>query len=135
MRVYVTRRVPQPGIDKLKQCCEVKSWFDDEKIPHEELVKNLKTVQPHALFCLLTDTINEEVLAAAGWYSVFTALTYAPARVLRSYLLPETHLGDTIQPHQPPPIIQPDCPYTPHGLPLYLIHTYIHPVLHRTQVR
>ncbi|KAL4221026.1 hypothetical protein ACF0H5_019289 [Mactra antiquata] len=62
-RIYVTRRVPQPGMDLLSEY-EVKIWDSDEAIPQEELLKNVPGID--ALFCLLTDKIDAEVLDAAG---------------------------------------------------------------------
>ena len=63
-QVYVTRRVPQPGLDLLKEHCDLKMWDSDEAIPKEELIRNVSGVD--ALFCMLTDRIDEEVLEAAG---------------------------------------------------------------------
>lgn len=63
-KVYVTRRVPQPGLDLLKEHCDIKIWDDDEAIPKEELIRNVSGID--GLFCLLTDRIDVEVLEAAG---------------------------------------------------------------------
>ena len=63
-KVYVTRRVPQPGLDLLKEQCDIKIWDDDEAIPKEELIRNVSGID--GLFCLLTDRIDDEVLGAAG---------------------------------------------------------------------
>ena len=66
-RVYVTRKIPQTGIDLLKEKgVELTLWDSDEAIPHEDLVKNLQGKNYDALLCLLTDTIDAEVLEAAG---------------------------------------------------------------------
>ncbi|XP_050411723.1 glyoxylate reductase/hydroxypyruvate reductase [Patella vulgata] len=63
-KVYVTRLVPQPGIDILEKECELTFWKSDEAIPQEELLKNVRGVD--GLFCMLTDQINKEVIEAAG---------------------------------------------------------------------
>ena len=64
--VYVTRRVPMSGIELLQQHCNLTQWNRDEPIPREELLKNV--AGKDALFCLLTEKIDDEVLEAAGWY-------------------------------------------------------------------
>lgn len=64
-KVYITRRVPQPGLDILKNAgCEISIWDSDEAIPREELLKNVPGID--GLFCMLTDPIDAEVLNAAG---------------------------------------------------------------------
>lgn len=63
-KVYITRRIPQPGIDALSTICEIEFWDSDEAIPNEELLKHVPGVG--ALLCMLTDRIDDEVLAAAG---------------------------------------------------------------------
>jgi len=62
-KIFVTRRVPQPGLDLLKDH-DVEIYEDDEAIPREVLLEKVKGV--HALFCLLTDPIDSAVLEAAG---------------------------------------------------------------------
>lgn len=64
-KIYVTRRVPQPGLDLLKDH-EITFWDSDDAIPKEDLVKNIPGID--ALFCMLTDPIDKEVLDAAGTY-------------------------------------------------------------------
>jgi lactate dehydrogenase-like 2-hydroxyacid dehydrogenase len=64
-KIYITRRVPQPGIDLLADY-DVKIWESDEAIPREELIKNIAGVD--ALFCMLTDIIDKDVLDAAGLF-------------------------------------------------------------------
>ena len=57
--------MPEPGIKILKEAgCELTFWDSDEAIPDEELVKNVPGID--ALFCLLTDKIDNNVLEAAG---------------------------------------------------------------------
>lgn len=64
-KVFVTRRVPKPGIEVLEEAgCDVSFWDSDEAIPKEELIRGIAGV--HALFCMLTDVIDGEVLDAAG---------------------------------------------------------------------
>ena len=61
-RVFVTRRIPETGIQLLRRHCQVKIYPKDQVIPTKELIKEVK--QCDALLCLLTDTINKEVINA-----------------------------------------------------------------------
>ena len=63
-KVFVTRRVPLSGINLLKQKCNVSQWDKEEQIPRTELLRGVQGVD--ALFCLLTEKIDKEVLEAAG---------------------------------------------------------------------
>ena len=63
-KVYVTRRVPQPGLDLLEEKCDIALWDSDEAIPKEDLIRNVSGID--ALFCLLTDRIDDDILEAAG---------------------------------------------------------------------
>ena len=65
-KVFVTRRVPTSGITLLKERCEVSQWDREEQIPRDELLRGVQGVD--ALFCLLTDKIDKEVLDKAGLY-------------------------------------------------------------------
>ena len=63
-KVFITRRVPESGPLLLKTECEVTQWNKDDPIPRNELLSSVKGVD--ALFCLLTEKIDKEVLDAAG---------------------------------------------------------------------
>ncbi|KAK3593252.1 hypothetical protein CHS0354_012340 [Potamilus streckersoni] len=63
-KVYITRRIPKPGIDILKDHCNLSFWDSDEAIPKEDLLKHVAGID--ALLCMLTDPIDKEVLDAAG---------------------------------------------------------------------
>ncbi|ESN98310.1 hypothetical protein HELRODRAFT_187296 [Helobdella robusta] len=63
--VYITRKVPSSGINHLiKAGVKVKQWDSEEVIPRDVLLEQVKGVD--ALFCLLTEKIDEEVIEAAG---------------------------------------------------------------------
>lgn len=64
IKLYITRRIPQPGIDLLSSKCDIEFWDSDEAITKEELLKHVPGVG--ALLCMLTDKIDDEILAAAG---------------------------------------------------------------------
>ncbi len=61
-RVFITRKVPEAGINLLKQHCQVKVHTGDGVIPRDELINGVKWGD--ALLCLLTDRIDEEVISA-----------------------------------------------------------------------
>jgi len=63
--VYVTRLIPQPGIDLLKKHCKIVDINPDDRVlTRAELLRNVKGRD--AVLCLLTDRIDDEVFAAAG---------------------------------------------------------------------
>jgi glyoxylate/hydroxypyruvate reductase len=64
-KVFVTRRVPQIGVDLLRTAgCQVSQWDSDDPVPQGELLKGVR--ECNALFCMLTDRIDKDVLDAAG---------------------------------------------------------------------
>lgn len=62
--VYVTRMLPEPAIELLRQDCKVESNPEDRILTREELLEKVKGRD--AVLCLLTDIIDEEVLEGAG---------------------------------------------------------------------
>ncbi len=65
MNVYVTRQIPQPGLDLLNEYCEtVEVNPDDRVLTRDELLEAVKGRD--GVLCLLTDRIDEDVFAAAG---------------------------------------------------------------------
>ena len=71
--VFVTRRVPQEGIDLLKEKCEVSVWDSDEVIPRETLLSKVRGTS--GIFCTLNDKIDAGVLEAAGRYVFVVRVT------------------------------------------------------------
>ncbi|KAK3737232.1 hypothetical protein QZH41_010860 [Actinostola sp. cb2023] len=64
-KILVTRRVPDEAIQLLKDAnCQLDYWENDEPIPRDELLNRVKGKD--AIFCLLTETIDGELLDAAG---------------------------------------------------------------------
>ncbi len=61
-KVFVTRVIPQQGIDLLKESCDVTVNEDDRVLSREELICQVKDCQ--GLLCLLTDQIDSEVFDA-----------------------------------------------------------------------
>lgn len=64
-KIYVTRQIPNEALEKLKEECIIAQWGEAESaVPRNELLQNVKGID--ALYCLLTDKIDKEVLEAAG---------------------------------------------------------------------
>jgi len=68
--VYVTRRIPDPGLDILRRECEVSDINPDDRVlTREELLAAVKGRD--GVLCLLTDKIDGEVFDAAKGAKVF----------------------------------------------------------------
>lgn len=63
--VYVTRRIPDAGLEMLEEECEVHVW--EEKLPPEKetIIERLEELQADGLLCLLSDDIDGEVMDAS----------------------------------------------------------------------
>ena len=72
MNIYVTRKIPNIGIEKLKQAgYSVEVSAKDGVLTKEELVTALKEKEYDAVLCLLTDKIDEEIFDAASKARIF----------------------------------------------------------------
>jgi glyoxylate reductase len=63
--VYLTRDVPQAGLDRLEQKCETVVWDGEAAPPHDHLVDRLAELRADALFCNVADCVDEEVMDAS----------------------------------------------------------------------
>lgn len=63
-RVYVTRQLPQKGLDLLLGRCNVSYWDSPDPAPRTELLMNIPGID--VLVCMPTDKIDREILNAAG---------------------------------------------------------------------
>jgi len=61
--VFITRLIPQEGIDLLKKYCNVELNIEDRPLTRDELLKNVKGKD--GILCLLTDRIDAEVFDTA----------------------------------------------------------------------
>ncbi|MCB5224021.1 MAG: D-glycerate dehydrogenase [Candidatus Cloacimonadaceae bacterium] len=61
--VFVTRNIPKPGLDKLETVFQLRVHASDKAIERSELLAAVRDVD--ALLCLLTDTIDKELMDAA----------------------------------------------------------------------
>ena len=63
-KVFVTRRIPDPGLDRLRERCEVEVW-PKERPPRRDLLLE-KVRGCSGLLTMLSDRIDETVLNVAG---------------------------------------------------------------------
>ncbi|GIW94115.1 MAG: D-glycerate dehydrogenase [Pirellulaceae bacterium] len=63
-KVFVTRRIPAAGIDKIRQACNADIWPDPLPPPREELLRRVAGC--HGIVTLLTDRVDAELMDAAG---------------------------------------------------------------------
>lgn len=61
--ILVTRRPPGDALAMLRQADRVAVWEGDQAMPREELLSRVREVS--ALYCMLTDRIDREVLSVA----------------------------------------------------------------------
>jgi glyoxylate reductase len=63
-KVYITRRLPDEIIAKIKKECEIRIWDEtDIPVPREVLEKEIADVE--GLFCLITETVDRGLLEKA----------------------------------------------------------------------
>ena len=72
-RVFVTRELPGDALDRLRSEVELELWREQEPPPHERLLDAVRDVD--GLLCLLTDTIDAELLAAAPRLRVVSTMS------------------------------------------------------------
>lgn len=61
-KVFITRKIPNSGIDLLRKYCEVKLYPQDNVISRKELLAGVKWCD--ALLCLLTDKVDKQIIDA-----------------------------------------------------------------------
>jgi len=61
-KVFVTTKLPDLALNKLKEKVDTKSWLQKYPIPKRYILKEIKNVD--GLVCLLTDPIDKEVIDA-----------------------------------------------------------------------
>jgi glyoxylate reductase len=63
-RIFVTRILPEKGLEMVRQEGDIEVWQDPLPPPYETLVKKVKGID--ALLCLLTDKIDANLMDAIG---------------------------------------------------------------------
>jgi glyoxylate reductase len=61
-KIYVTRRLPQPALDRIQEVFAMEINPDDRVLTKAEIVENVRGQD--ALLCLLTDTIDADIMDA-----------------------------------------------------------------------
>lgn len=62
-KVYITRQVPDAGLDMVLKACDAEVWSGELPVPRDELVAKVADVD--GLYCLLTERIDAALLEAA----------------------------------------------------------------------
>lgn len=72
---YVTREIPEAGLELLEEACDVYVW--DEKLPppKEHIIKHLRDLEADALLCLLSDDIDGTVMDASPHLAVVSTFS------------------------------------------------------------
>jgi lactate dehydrogenase-like 2-hydroxyacid dehydrogenase len=63
-RVFVTRIIPDEGLDAIRAACDLDLWEDELPPPRDELLRRVAGVD--GVLTLLTDRVDDEFLDAAG---------------------------------------------------------------------
>ncbi len=63
-RVFVTRIIPDAGLDRVREACDVDLWEDELPPSRDELLRRADGVD--GVLTLLTDRVDDELLDAAG---------------------------------------------------------------------
>jgi glyoxylate reductase len=63
-KVVITRKIPEEALVMIRSACEVDLW-DEEEIPIPREILLSRIADADGLFCLLTETVDEELLEAA----------------------------------------------------------------------
>jgi glyoxylate reductase len=63
-KVFVTRAIPEKGLELIREFCEVDVWPKELPPTHNELLQHVRSID--GLLCLLTDQIDGEVMDEAG---------------------------------------------------------------------
>ncbi|HEY2916459.1 MAG TPA: D-glycerate dehydrogenase [Candidatus Limnocylindrales bacterium] len=63
-KVFVSRVIPDEGLDRIRGACDVDLWTDELPPPRAELLRRVEGVD--GLLALLTDRVDDELLDRAG---------------------------------------------------------------------
>ncbi len=73
-RVYVTRKIPRAGLAYLEESCDCRFWGqENEPVPREVLLREVATAK--GLYCVLSDRIDADLLAAAPQLEVISTMS------------------------------------------------------------
>jgi D-3-phosphoglycerate dehydrogenase len=63
-KVFVSRMIPEGGLDMVREACDAEIWEEPEPIPREILLERVQGID--GLLSLLTEKVDAELLDAAG---------------------------------------------------------------------
>jgi glyoxylate reductase len=63
-KVFVTREIPEAGLKLIQDSCDVEIWLEDLPPSKETLIEKVRGID--GLLCLLTDSVDDIVMEAAG---------------------------------------------------------------------
>jgi len=63
-KAFVTRIVPEKGLEMVRQFCDAEVWESDLVVPRDVLLEKVRDIE--GLYCLLTDKVDVELLDAAS---------------------------------------------------------------------
>ena len=70
-RIYITRRIPEQAINRLRERCEIRQWDEDDiSVPREVLEEEIEQVD--GIFTLLTEKLDEGLLRRAKRHKVIS---------------------------------------------------------------
>jgi glyoxylate reductase len=72
-KVYITRRIPPPGLELIGEFCDVVLHPYDVPPGEEEIIQNIR--DKDGLLCLLTDRINKNIIEAASQLKVISTFS------------------------------------------------------------
>jgi glyoxylate reductase len=64
-KVYITRKIPVEVLNKIREICEVRMW-EEEDIPVPREILEREVAEVDGLYCLLTESIDEDLLNKAN---------------------------------------------------------------------
>lgn len=72
--VYLTRKLPNPALQYLKESCDLKLWNEEQTpVPRDVLLKQIDQVE--GIYCTLSDKIDREVISSAPKLRVISTMS------------------------------------------------------------
>ncbi|MBK9750561.1 MAG: D-glycerate dehydrogenase [Chloroflexi bacterium] len=63
-KVFVTRQIPEIGLARVREVCDLDLWEHEDPAPYDQLLERVRGVD--GVLCTLTERIDEGLIAAAG---------------------------------------------------------------------
>jgi glyoxylate reductase len=72
-KVYITRKIPEPGIKLIAEFCDIAVHPGEAPPDEKEIIKNIR--DKDAVLCLLSDRINKNIMDAAPALKVISTMS------------------------------------------------------------